>query len=260
VFRVLCELNAPRLLDLLVRALDEQGVPSDEHELFAEFCARLQRYYCIRAAAAGEGGVLLFGDGAEAFDGLGSGASIFSTMAVAACALVEERLVLLRAQWLSQIGGLFGGDESHCDAADTGLLIDAARHVQRRRLRLPLRQLERLTTSALFRLDRDQRRILLLRTRRGLGLREIASRTGLAPFEAGLAAARALQALLDQVDALLVSTGLASTNAVAEPVPAERGRLLTFPRAERSNRAGRDQRPGDSAEATLAPRDDGDAE
>ncbi|MSR48227.1 MAG: hypothetical protein EXS13_14410 [Planctomycetes bacterium] len=235
VFKVFSELNAARTLAEISRAVDEAGLPCEEHEVLAELFARLQRYYCFRGSTTG---APLFEVGSAAFDALGRERSVFRGVAAAARAIVAEQLqaALAGAIPIEVIEGDHG--RPLAVAPGTALIVDAARHLGQRRQRLPLAQLKRWVAHALFKLSADERRLLHLRSRRQLEIHAIAARFGLAPFEAGLRLRQALHHLLDELDTLLFANDPRAAGAVKEsPSQAGGGRVVVFPRWASSNRA-----------------------
>jgi hypothetical protein len=144
--------------------------------------------------------------------------------------MVDERRQLIAAGAIPLITETRELADSELAIAPAAALVaDAARHLERRRWRLPLGQLRRWTAFALFRLPREERRLLHLRTHRELSIADIAARLDEPPFMVGVRLARALEQLLAEIDCLLERHE--PDAAVAEPAaPAKSGgRIVRFP-------------------------------
>jgi DNA-directed RNA polymerase specialized sigma24 family protein len=195
LFSVFCELNAERLLATLERHLDEEGLPLDEEAVLGELYARLHRWYFERSADSTSRPAALEN---ALFDAMGRATSVIHGLAEVGRQIVTERVRMLRASAIA----IVSAPVAAVAVADS-LIVDAARYLSTRRLRLPADDLRRWITYALLGLPGVERRLIHLRCRRELTLQEIAERLGLAPFEAGVRLRNAVASLHDEVERLL---------------------------------------------------------
>lgn len=228
VFKLLCHLNAERLLAEIARQIDEQGLPWDEREILADLYARLQRHYVLRGVAAPR-----FGDReAERWlEPMGGSTTVFRGLAETTRVLLAERVQMLAARAVPLVERSDAAAASTPVAPAEALVADAARHLVRRRCRLPLDTLRQWTACALMRLPAEQRRLLHLRLHRSLEIRDLARHVGCTPLDAGVRLNRALQALLDELDSLLVANEPEAAATLAAGPEPEVGRVVRFPGA-----------------------------
>lgn len=227
VFKLLCGLNGERMHAKIVALLDEQGLPCSEDDVLAALFAQLQRYYCFRGPSLAQRHFIVH---ADVFDAVGDETTFFSGLAAVARTIVAEQTSLLAAgSTPTEIVADDPTDPAIQPTTSAALIVDAARHVDRRGWRLPLGQLRRWIAHALFRLPADERRLLHLRTHRELPIAEIARRLGLAAFEAGIRLHRALDHLLDEIDRLLDQHESHSAMRGHAATPRAGGRLVQFP-------------------------------
>lgn len=195
LFSALCELNAERVLDAIARHLDEEGLPLDEQALLGELYARLHRWYFERGAASP------FQAAAEEsarFGRMGRDTTVMRGLADVARQIVAERVRMLLATSVPVANA-----PAPAVAVADSLVVDAARHLTARRLRLRATDLRRWVTFALLTLPGVERRLIHLRCRRDFSVGAIADQLGLAPFEAGIRLRRAIGALHDEIERLL---------------------------------------------------------
>ncbi len=195
LFSVFCELNAERLLATLQCHLDEEGLPLDEQAVLGELYARLHRWYFERGADSPSRPAALEN---ALFQAMGRATSVIHGLAEVGRQIVTERVRMLRASAIP----IASAPVAAVAVAET-LIVDAARHLTERRLRLRATDLRRWITCALLGMPGVELRLIHLRCRRELTLQEIAERVGLAPFEAGVRLRNAVAALHDEVERLL---------------------------------------------------------
>jgi len=195
LFSIFCELNAGRLLATIARHLDDEGLPLDDESILGELYSRLHRWYFERGA---DSPCRPMAPERSRFQAMGRETTVIHGLSAVAAQIVAERVSMLRAAAIptnSTPAPIFAVAET--------LIVDAARHLTERRLRLRTADLRRWITCALLGMPGAERRLIHLRCRRDLPLREIAARLELAPFEAGVRLRNAVAAMHDEIERLL---------------------------------------------------------